>query len=129
MLNVFLVGTGGAIGAILRYGISYLMKSILPSYAASGTLLVNVIGSLAIGYILGASHGSKSVSEPTRLFVVVGILGGLTTFSSLAHETVALASHQDAGPIIGLGHLTANVVLGLTAIWVGAWFGREITTL
>jgi CrcB protein len=97
------------------------MKQAIPAYAASGTLIVNVIGSLAIGYLLGTAHDAKSMSEQMRLFLVVGILGGLTTFSSLAHETVSLAHHPDSSITHSLGHLTANIVLGLGAVWVGVW--------
>ena len=128
MWNVFLVGTGGGIGAVLRYGISMGLKSVFPGYAAAGTLFVNVVGSLAIGYLLGTPHDQKSVSESTRLFAAVGILGGLTTFSSLTHETATLVSHHEGNIAAGLGHLTANVVLGLAAIWTGAWLGRGIVT-
>ena len=128
MWNLLLVGTGGGLGAVLRYGVSTAMKTLIPGYEASGTLLVNVIGSLAIGYLLGTSHDSKTVSESTRLFFVIGVLGGLTTFSSLAHETISLANHHDAGLTAGLGHLTANVLLGLASVWLGAWMGREIPT-
>ena len=121
MWNLLLVGTGGGLGAVLRYCVNIAMKALLPGYAASGTLIVNVIGSLAIGYLLGAPHDLKSVSESTRLFFVIGVLGGLTTFSSLAYETFSLANHPEAGLSIGLGHLTANVLLGLASVWLGAW--------
>lgn len=122
-----LVAVGGAIGSLLRYNISLTMRELLPSYAASGTLIVNVLGSLAIGYLLGLSHEAKSVADVTRLFVAVGILGGLTTFSSLAYETMSLTYTHQAGIFAGLGHLTANLTLGLGAVWLGAWLAR-ITT-
>lgn len=125
MKDFLYVAAGGAIGAVLRYGIGIGMKSLIPGYAASGTLLVNIIGSFVIGYILGASHELREVPEATRLFFVVGILGGLTTFSSLAHETVYLTKSPTAGLTAGLGHLSANVVLGLAAVWVGAWLGSD----
>ena len=101
------------------------MKSLMPAYAASGTLVVNLIGSFIIGYILGASHELRAVSDSTRLFFVVGVLGGLTTFSSLAHETVYLTNSPSAGITVGLGHLSANILLGLAAVWLGAWLGNE----
>lgn len=127
MKSFLLVAVGGGIGAMLRYGIGLGMKSLLPAYASSGTLVVNVVGCLVIGYVMGATHELKSVSESTRLFFVVGVLGGLTTFSSLAHETVYLTNSPDAGFTVGLGHLSANVLFGLAAVWLGAWLGREAT--
>ncbi len=129
MWNLVLVGTGGGLGAVLRYGISTMMKAWLPSYAGAGTLIVNVIGSLAIGYVLGASYTSKGVTEPTRLFFVIGVLGGLTTFSSLTHETVVMSSVPGAGVTTGLVHLTANVLLGLAAVWFGAYIARPISVV
>ena len=125
MLNNLLVAVGGAMGAVLRYRVALAMKSFWPGYAASGTLIVNVIGSLIIGYYLGISHESKSVSEAAKLFFIVGVVGGLTTFSSLAYETVALTHTHQMGFTAGLGHLSANLILGLGAVFLGAWLGRE----
>ncbi len=126
MWNLLLVGTGGSLGAMLRYGISTIMKTWIPGYIGAGTLIVNVIGSLAIGYILGAPHDSKSVAESMRLFFVVGVLGGLTTFSSLAYETFFIANNPGGGMIASLGHMTANVLLGLAAVWLGTFLSRPI---
>jgi CrcB protein len=127
MWNLLLVGTGGSLGAMLRFGISTLMKTWLPGYIGAGTLIVNVIGSLAIGYVLGAPHDSKSVPESMRLFFVVGVLGGLTTFSSLAYETFVIANNPDGRMMASLGHVTANVLVGLAAVWFGAYLARPIS--
>ena len=124
MWNLLLVGTGGSLGAMLRFGISTMMKTWLPGYIGAGTLIVNVIGSLAIGYVLGAPHDSKSVTDSTRLFFVVGVLGGLTTFSSLAYETFFLANNPGGGMMVSLWHMTANVLFGLAAVWLGAYLAR-----
>jgi fluoride exporter len=126
MWNLLLVGTGGSLGAILRYGISTIMKTWLPGYIGAGTLFVNVVGSLAIGYALGASHDSKTIADSTRLFFVVGVLGGLTTFSSLAYETFFIANNPGGGMMASLSHMTANVLLGLAAVWLGAYLARPI---
>ena len=126
MWNLLLVGTGGGLGAMLRFGISTIMKTWLPGYIGAGTLIVNVIGSLAIGYILGVPHDSKSVADSLRLFFVVGVLGGLTTFSSLAYETFFIANNPGGGMMSSLGHITANVLLGLAAVWLGAYLARPI---
>lgn len=127
MLNQLLVLIGGGIGALLRYYVATAMKSCLPGYIGAGTLVVNVVGSLAIGYWMGGPHDSKSVSETSRLFFVVGVLGGLTTFSSLAYETMWLTDHRDSGLTAGMGHLSANVILGLGAVWLGVWLGRSVS--
>jgi CrcB protein len=123
--NLLLVGTGGCLGSMLRYGISTGMKFWLPGYAASGTLIVNVAGSFLIGCLPGIPPDPRTISESVRLFFVVGLLGGLTTFSSLAYETTWLSRHHDAGAMAGLGHLSANVLVGLAAVWLGAWIVRS----
>jgi len=125
MSNVLLVAVGGSVGAVVRYLIGDAMKSAWPAYAASGTLLVNVVGSLLIGLLLGVASEPKGLTEPTRLLFVTGFLGGLTTFSSLAHETVRLSSRESGGSLsLSLSHLSANVILGLAAVWIGAWLRR-----
>lgn len=129
MMNQLLVILGGGIGALLRYYVATAMKSLIPDYVGAGTLIVNVIGSLLIGYWMGSPHDSKSVSEASRLFFVVGVLGGLTTFSSLIYETMWLIHRHNSGVAAGMGHMTANVVLGLGAVWLGAWLGRSISTI
>ena len=126
MWNLVLVGVGGGLGAMLRYGISTMMKTWLPGYIGAGTLIVNVIGSLAIGYVLGAPHDAKGLPESMRLFFVVGVLGGLTTFSSLAYETFFIANNPGGGIAVSLEHMTANVLLGLAAVWLGAFLARPI---
>ena len=121
MLNHFLVLVGGAIGAVLRYRIGVALRELIPAYPALGTLAVNVIGSMAIGYALGLPPQLKIVSDSIRLFFLIGVLGGLTTFSSLAYETMAMLHDHDISKFVGLGHLSANLIFGLGAVWFGAW--------
>ena len=125
MNNLLLVAAGGSIGAVVRYLISDAVKTTWPVYGATGTLIVNVVGSLLIGLLLGTASEPKSLTESTRLLLVTGFLGGLTTFSSLAHETVRLSTREAGGSLtLGLSHLSANVILGLAAVWLGAWLRR-----
>jgi len=125
MKSIILVAVGGAAGAVFRHLISHAMKSSFPAYTASGTLIVNLVGSFLIGLLLGATPGQKSLSETWRLIFVTGFLGGLTTFSSLAHETVLLSLKENNGTVLsGLGHLSANIVLGLGAVWLGVLLRR-----
>ena len=127
MNNLLLVAAGGSIGAVVRYLISDAVKTTWPVYGATGTLIVNVVGSLLIGLLLGTASEPKSLTESTRLLLVTGFLGGLTTFSSLAHETVRLSTREAGGSLtLGLSHLSANVILGLAAVWLGAWLRRGV---
>jgi len=83
-----------------------------------GTLTINVLGCLGIGALLGFSQNHPSLSETTRLFVVVGLLGSFTTFSTFGHEIVTLFEQNQIGR--GVLYVGLNLSLGLSAVWVGA---------
>ena len=127
MLNHLLVVLGGGIGALFRYRIGIVMSTVFPGYVGAGTLFVNVLGSFAIGYSLGVSQESKVFTESARLFFVVGVLGGLTTFSSLIYETAILTHAKESGHLTGFGHLIANVIFGLAAVWFGGYFASNVS--
>lgn len=116
MKSILWVALGGTIGSILRYAVAVWLKPE-PSLAFPiHTLLVNVIGCLVIGFVF-----SFLLSVPNeqyyRLFIITGILGGFTTFSSFGMESFYLFQHKEflkAGSYILLSN-----VLGLAAVWVG----------
>ena len=118
MRNLLLVGTGGFLGSVARYLLGGL---VLQSTGAArfpyGTLVVNVTGCLAIGVIAGLAERASLFTPATRLFLMTGFLGGFTTFSAFAYETISLArEHAWASAI---GNVLAQVVLGLIAVVVG----------
>jgi fluoride exporter len=118
MRNLFLVGTGGFLGSAARYLLSGLVTQA--SGAARfplGTLVVNLLGCLAIGLLAGMAEHRHAFSAATRLFLFTGILGGFTTFSAFAFETYFLGREQAWGA--GLANIGLQVVLGLAAVWVG----------
>jgi CrcB protein len=116
--SILLVGTGGFLGSISRYLVGGWVHRLLPPTTFPvGTLAVNVLGCFAIG-ILGGLAGSRQVlGADLRLFLMIGVLGGFTTFSSFAYETLALS--RDAEPGRALLNVAAQVVLGLVACWLG----------
>jgi CrcB protein len=121
-----LVGAGGALGSIARHGLNHLVhQGNLGSSFPLGIFLVNVIGSAAIGVLGGVlASGRMELSFEARTFLIVGVLGGFTTFSSFSLDTLALvrAGH--------LGHATWNVVgqvgLSLIAVWLGFAFAGKV---
>jgi CrcB protein len=117
------VGVGGALGSIARFVVTWLAVFVVPSYPALGTLVVNVVGSLTIGFLAGAGVQHQWLSAEWRTFLVTGVLGGLTTFSSLALETALLSRHP-APPWHGLAHLATNLVFGLSAVLLGEWLAK-----
>jgi CrcB protein len=121
--HLIAVGVGGALGSIARFAVSHGLLFVVPGYPAAGTLVVNVVGSLCIGFLAGAGVEHKWLSAEWRIFLVTGVFGGLTTFSSLALETSLLS--RPPGPLWpGIAHLAANLVLGLGAVLVGEWLAR-----
>lgn len=89
MLNIILVATGGATGAILRYILTNFSKTLFTS-SIYGTLTVNVIGCFLIGYLV-TSDFSKNINENfVKFFLIIGLLGSFTTFSAFSYEVVNL---------------------------------------
>lgn len=112
MGRLLLVCLGGAVGTGLRYAVAGLAARWLGADFPYGTLLVNLGGSYLIGLVQEVGTATLLVPEPARLFLAVGVMGGLTTYSSFSYETVRLL---EAG---SWGQALANVVL-TTALCVG----------
>ncbi len=120
MAKLLIVGLGGFFGAIARYWLSGLVHRHLGSAFPYGTLVVNVVGCLAIGGVLYLVEDRSMLGPNARLFAVVGIIGGFTTFSALGYETFELLRDRELG--LALVNAAGNLVLGLVAVW----FGRTI---
>jgi fluoride exporter len=124
MLNVLAVAVGAAVGANLRYGVSLWAARRFGAAFPYGTLLINVLGCLVIGALLTLAATRIRLSEPLRLLLVTGLLGGFTTFSSFGYETYTLivaGSWLDAGIYVG-----ASMILGLLAVFLGAGLVRLV---
>lgn len=109
-MNVILVGLGGAIGAVLRF-----LLSNDSSYPVLVILTINVAGALLLGVV------SAMVSGQIRLLVGTGMLGGFTTYSALAVDTVELLQENVAW---GLAYAVGSVMLGVGAAWLGLRVGQ-----
>ena len=124
MQAILLVGLAGALGAMSRYGVGMLAERTLGTHFAFGTLLVNVAGCLLLGFLLELERGTDLVSHPLRLIVAVGFLGAFTTFSTFGYETLRYL--QNGASHLALLNISANLVLGLGAVWLGFLGARSI---
>lgn len=117
------VGLGGAIGSILRYFLSKTMplSFLIWETFPIGTFLVNLIGSFLIGF-LGFLLFQKIVGSDFRLFFVVGLLGGFTTFSSFGLEVFGMFLEKDFLKMIF--YIVGSNVLGIVLVGLGWFMGK-----
>ena len=118
MIKLLLIGTGGFIGSILRYLVSGSVQVASQSVAFPyGTLSVNVIGCFLIGFLSELADNRGLLTGDSRAFLVVGILGGFTTFSAFGNETMNLL--RDGEHALALTNIGTQVLFGLGAVWLG----------
>ncbi|GAB4578712.1 MAG: fluoride efflux transporter CrcB [Anaerolineales bacterium] len=118
MQKILLIGLGGGIGAILRYYLSGHVQQWANSFTFPyGTLVVNLLGCLAIG-LLSELADTRSVFTPeARLFIFIGLLGGFTTFSTFGNESINLL--RDGENPLAWWYVTLHIFGGLGAVWLG----------
>lgn len=125
MKAILLVGAGGFIGSVLRYWFSAWVFRVLDKpWFPFGTLAVNVLGCLAIGFLGGIAEHRRLFDQELRLFVFLGILGGFTTFSAFAYETTTML--RDARMLGAWLNVGLQVFLGLIAVWLGGLVSRWV---
>lgn len=118
LTNVLLIGSAGFIGAILRYALSGFVHEHIPfSSFPYGTLTVNLIGCCIIGSLIGLFESRQIFSPELRLFLLIGLLGSFTTFSTFGYETFAML--RDGEHIRALANIGANTIFGIALVWLG----------
>jgi CrcB protein len=118
MLKLMLVGIGGFAGSTSRYMLGAWVHRVLknPGFPY-GTLAVNVLGCLLIGLLGGIAEQQRWFTPETHLLIILGFLGGFTTFSSFGYETYSMAA-QSRFPVAAL-NIVVQLLFGLGAVWVG----------
>jgi fluoride exporter len=112
-----LVAIGGAIGSVARYLLAGAVHRVASPYFPYGTFVVNVVGCLIFGVVFGISEQRFTVGPNLRAFVLIGILGGFTTFSSFTFETFQLL--RDGEILLTAANAIGQVTIGLAAFWLG----------
>lgn len=126
MFATFMIFLGGGIGAALRHGVNVLSAQWLGMTFPWGTLIVNVTGSFVIGLLAAyfAFRGDAVWSQPLRLFLTTGILGGYTTFSAFSLDFALLFDRGEIGQ--GVAYVLASVGLSLAAVFLGLFVMRSV---
>ena len=119
-----MVLVGGGVGALMRYIVGLAIAARIGGRFPLGTLVINVTGSFLIGVLMSLLTERLQPHPNWRLLLVVGVLGGYTTFSTFEYETFRAV--QDGGKWIGLVNVISSVVLGYIAVWIcSAIIGRQ----
>ncbi|MEO0530750.1 MAG: CrcB family protein [Planctomycetota bacterium] len=125
LMRMAAIGLGGALGAVLRYGMGLACASVWGDRFGHATLLVNVVGCFVLGLLMHEAW--VAAEKPVGVWhaaVTVGLLGGLTTFSTFGYQTIR---HLDAGePGLAMANIALNVVLGLAAAAGGLSIARSL---
>jgi fluoride exporter len=118
MDKYLLVGAGGLIGSVLRYWVSGTIQQISNNdLFPFGTLGVNVLGCLMIGFLSQLAEDFGVFTVESRALVFAGILGGFTTFSTFGNETMNLL--RDSQNALAFGNIAGHLILGLGGVWLG----------
>lgn len=120
-MQLLWVGAGGFLGSALRYALGGFVHRLFPqSTFPYGTLVVNLLGCLGIGVLAGLAESRQAIGPEMRLFLLVGLLGGFTTFSTLGNETYMLIRNAETQKAF------ASMLLHVTAGVGAAWFGHAL---
>lgn len=120
-----LVAVGGAAGSVLRYAVGRLAAHYLGADTVVGTFAVNIAGSFALGVLATVFITRSEWPLELRAMLTVGLLGGFTTFSTLAYDGVRLVSAGELGRA-GIS-IAGNLVIGLASAYAGVLVGRSLS--
>ena len=125
MATWFWVALGGALGSMGRFGLANAMTVLTGPQFPWGTMLINVLGSGLIGWFgaMTGSGGALSVPTDIRVFVMVGICGGFTTFSSFSLQSLELL--QSGEVLRAGGYILGSVALCLVSVWLGTLLAQS----
>lgn len=124
MRTAALVGIAGAIGTMARYGLDGMISRRFPGAFPLGTFVINVTGSLLVGFVFTVLTERFMVPPATRSALTIGFLGAYTTFSTLSLETVRLI--EDGAHLIAAASALGGLAAGLLAVYVGVVVGRAV---
>ncbi len=119
LVQYLVIGAAGSLGAMARYLVASVCGRWFATEFPVGTLVINLTGSLFLGWFLTVARDRVAVSETFRLAVAVGFTGAYTTFSTLAYESNSLL--EDGAGLKALSNMVGSMFLGLIAVRAGIW--------
>jgi CrcB protein len=124
MQRTLLVALGGLVGCVARYWLGGTVQRMAGETFPSGTLVVNVLGSMLIGLVMTLSLERGLVNDDVRILLTTGFCGGFTTMSTFSWETVALLREDQW--VLALGNAGGTLVACLAAVWLGVVVARAV---
>ena len=121
MFNLILVATGGALGAILRYILTNISKTLFVT-SIYGTISVNIIGSFLIGYFITSDFGKNLSENFIKFFLIIGVLGSFTTFSAFSYEVVELINSKKF--ISSFTYIFVSIFICITSAYLGTLLNK-----
>jgi len=124
---IWLVALGGALGSVSRFLLGPALQRAFDATFPVGTLFINVVGSLILGFVLGLAAEGVDVRPEARAFIAIGFCGGFTTFSTFSYEAVRLL--EDGEGSRAALYIMASVVLSIGAAFIGLVAARQLIAL
>ncbi|MBF0487840.1 MAG: fluoride efflux transporter CrcB [Nitrospirae bacterium] len=124
MGDYLLIGIGGAVGAIARYALAFWIIGKWGRVFPLGTFVINVSGSFLIGFVMSILAARNIIDPQWRLLIVVGFLGGYTTFSAFEFETGTLLKQGES--LAAMLYVALSVIVGFIALRIGDALGKSI---
>lgn len=132
MMEALFIMLAGSLGALTRWGVGKFTKNALPenfAYASGstnpiGTLIVNVVGCFLLGLAMESLFARDHIPKTYKAAITTGFLGSFTTFSTFGYETFTFLRNEQW--LAAATNATANLLLGLLAVWLGIWVGKTI---
>ena len=124
MKSLLIIFLGGGLGSVIRFSLSKWISSLHSHHFPWGTLVVNVVACLALGWIIGLADHKHIISPSARLFWTVGFCGGFSTFSTFSNETLYLLQSGFTASLVL--YITLSLLLCVAAVFGGLYLGEHL---